>query len=56
MWVRFVRDFSWEPPERKGRVALAFRAGAVAFVRRACGSAALAAGSAVPARRPERRV
>ncbi len=52
MWVRFIAPFDWCPPERKGRVTLAFAAGAVLFVRRACGAAAVAAGKAVALHRP----
>jgi len=54
MWVRFTRPFDFDPPERGGRVTIAFAAGAIRFVRRCCGKAALAAGAAVPVGRPAR--
>lgn len=52
-WVRFLRPFSWDPPERRGRTTLSFPAGAVLFVRRLCAADAIAAGAAVPTTKPE---
>lgn len=54
MWVRFIREFWWEPPERKGRVTLRYAEGAVLFVRRACAAEALAKGAAERASRPSK--
>lgn len=45
MWVRFLADFDWNPPE-KPAVTLAFKAGYTCLVRRACGEAAITAGKA----------
>lgn len=53
MWVSFLRDFDWTPPERR-TVTLAFRLGATVFVRYRCGVDAIAAGAAIPAARPAR--
>lgn len=52
-WVRFTRAFDWTPPERR-QVTLAYPAGLVANVTRACAGAAKAAGAAVDAPRPKR--
>ena len=46
MRVRFTENFDWDPPEKNGRVTLAFKAGEKT-VRRECGEAAIAAGKAV---------
>lgn len=53
-WVRFTRDFRWNPPERGGRVTIAYPAGAVLLVRRCCADDAIASGAAEAAKRPER--
>lgn len=45
-WVEFLTDFNWDPPERGGRVTIAYRAGHVCNVRRICATAALQAGAA----------
>lgn len=52
-WVRFTRQFPWDPPERKGRTTIVYPAGAVLFIRRACAEDAFAAGAAIPTTRPE---
>lgn len=46
MWVRFIRDFDWHPPEKKGRVHIAYKAGMRLLVRRKCAADAIAAGAA----------
>lgn len=46
--VRFLRDFDWSPPERGGRLTLAFKAGTEILVRRICAAEAIAAGAAEP--------
>lgn len=45
MRVRFIAPFDWDPPEKNGRVTLAYTVG-VRTVRRECGKAAIAAGKA----------
>lgn len=47
MRIRFTHPFDWDPPERKGRVTLAFVPGD-RTVRRECGEAAIKAGKAIP--------
>jgi hypothetical protein len=56
MWVRFTSDFDWRPPERKGTVTVAYRAGMTKYVRKACAEAAIAAGKAQPTDRPDGEV
>lgn len=51
-WVRFVRAFDWDPPERRGLTTIAFAAGEPVCVRIACAAAAVAAGAAVRVKRP----
>lgn len=46
MWVRFLRDFDWSPPE-KPRSSIAFKAGMHQNVRSLCASQAIAAEAAV---------
>ena len=53
MWVRFLRAFRWDPPERRGQTTVLYPAGAVLFVRRICAEAAIAAGAAVTTTRPQ---
>lgn len=48
-WVRFTADFDFKP---KPPVTLAFKAGAVRYVTRACAAAAIAVGKALPTERP----
>lgn len=43
-WVRFLEEFDWKP---KPAVTVAFRAGTVKLVTRACAEKALTAGKAV---------
>jgi len=45
MRVRFTENFDWDPPEKFGKVTLAFTVGE-RTVRRECGEAAVAAGKA----------
>lgn len=52
MWVRFLRNFDWDPPERKGRVTLFFEAGKTHLVRKLCALAAIERGAAVRVERP----
>lgn len=52
-WVKFMRDFRWDPPERKGRTTIAYAADSVHFVRKACADDARAAGAAVTIRKPK---
>lgn len=35
-WVYFEMVFTWDPPERNGRVTLVYAKGTTQFVRRAC--------------------
>jgi hypothetical protein len=53
-WVRFTGDFDWSPPERGGRVTIAYRAGMVLLVTTACATAAAAADRAQHTMRPAR--
>lgn len=46
MWVRFIADFDFRPPEKR-RVCVAYKSGMVQFVRRICAVEAIKAGKAV---------
>lgn len=46
MRVRFIADFDWSPPERQGRVTVAYKAGMEMRLTRACAAAAIQAGKA----------
>lgn len=46
MWVRFESDFDWRVPEYNGHVVIAYKAGEVYNVTRACAEEAKAAGAA----------
>lgn len=48
MRVTFLRDFDWQPPERNGRVTIAYKAGMCLRVRKICAADAIAAGAAQP--------
>lgn len=48
MRVEFTRDFDWSPPEKRGRIHIAFKRGMRLTVRRICAEAAIAAGAAKP--------
>ncbi|RVI58533.1 hypothetical protein CN189_26165 [Sinorhizobium meliloti] len=48
-WVRFTADFDFKP---KPPVTLAFKAGVVRYVTRACAAEAIAASKALPTERP----
>ncbi|RVO41360.1 hypothetical protein CN093_08850 [Sinorhizobium meliloti] len=50
MWMRFLADYDWKP---RPPVTIAFRAGDVKNVTRACAAAAIAAGRAEPTERPK---
>lgn len=52
MWVRFTRDFDFDPPARGGLVTLAYKGGTVVNVTRECARLAKAAGAAVSAKSP----
>jgi len=54
-WVHFLRQFPWNPPERKGQVTIVYPAGAVLFVRRRCAADAITAGAAAPTTKPEEK-
>lgn len=45
--VTFTKDFDWSPPERNGRVHIAYKAGMTMTVRRKCAEDAIAAGAAI---------
>lgn len=45
-WVRFTSDFDWSPPEKPGRITIAYKSGMQVLVRRLCAQAAVAAGAA----------
>lgn len=51
-WVRFSRDFEFDPPARGGRVTIRYRAGGAYNVTRACAIRAKAEGAAVATVRP----
>jgi len=46
MRILFLSDFDWSPPERGGRVTIAFKKGQVIFARKTCAVEAIAAGAA----------
>ncbi len=43
MWVRFTKDFDYAVPGKGGRVTIAYKAGTVKNVTRACADLAIAA-------------
>lgn len=45
--ITFTRDFDWSPPEKGGRLTIAYPAGWSGIVRKACAAAALEAGAAI---------
>lgn len=49
MWVRFLADYDWKP---RPPVTIAFKAGDVKNVTRACAAAAFGLGKALPTERP----
>ncbi|MGZ2403878.1 hypothetical protein ACVIKO_001138 [Rhizobium ruizarguesonis] len=51
MWLRFSVDWDWKP---RPQVTIAFKAGGVHNVTRACAEAAIAASKATPTERPAR--
>lgn len=53
MWFRFTRDFDFSPVERSGRVTIAYKAGMLQNVTRACAEAAEKAGAGSPTK-PEK--
>ncbi len=50
MWMRFLADYDWKP---RPPVTIAFKAGDVKNVTRACAAAAATAGKAIKTERPE---
>jgi len=54
MWVRFLRRYDFNPPERYGRSTITYQAGALVLVRRVCALEAIALGAAELAARPLR--
>lgn len=50
-WVRFTGDYPWSPVPQQ---TVMFKAGMVLHVPRGCAAAAIAAGKAVAAERPQR--
>lgn len=52
-WVKFLSDFNWSPPERRGRVTIAYVRGMKLLVRRKCAEQAVAAGAAIEIRKGE---
>jgi hypothetical protein len=48
MWFRFTRDFDFSPAERRGRVTVAYKAGMLQNVTRACAEAAEKAEAGAP--------
>lgn len=54
MRVRFLSNHDFRPPERKGRVTIAYKAGWEGTVRRCCGEPAVEMGKAVPLPAPMR--
>lgn len=52
MWVRFLADFDFRPPEKR-RVCIAYKAGMTQFVRSICAEQAIAQGKAVLIERPK---
>ena len=51
-WVRFSRDFEFDPPARGGRVTIRYRGGRAYNVPRACAIRAKAEGAAEAIARP----
>lgn len=47
MLVRFSRNFDWSPRRFSGAVTLAYSAGSIVSVTRACAAKAIKAGAAV---------
>jgi hypothetical protein len=45
--ITFTRDFDWSPPEKGGRLTIAYKAGWSGLVRKACAIAAVKAGAAI---------
>lgn len=54
-WVRFDRDFDWNPPQFKRRWSRRFPAGLTWFVTRACAAAAAEEGRGAVVPRPAGR-
>lgn len=50
MWLRFSEDYDWKP---RPQVTIAYKAGGVHNVTRACAAAATAAGMAEKTERPK---
>ncbi len=54
MWMKFSRDFDFEPAAHGGRLTLAYKAGAVENVTRECAKKAKEAGAAMSINPPKR--
>lgn len=52
MWVRFIQDFDFHPPEWPTSF-VRYKAGMVRLVRRVCAELAIAKGKAEPCERPK---
>lgn len=46
-WVRFIDNFDWRLPRVRGHAIVAYKAGMVQLVMRACANEAIAQGKAV---------
>lgn len=54
MWVKFIGEYVFTPPENK-RVRVVYKKGTKMLVRRVCAIGAIAAGKAYLIPRPERQ-
>lgn len=52
MWVEFLTDYDWRPPE-KPNSHVAYKTGMIVFVRRQCGRTVLSRGIAKPSSKEE---
>jgi len=46
MWVEFIADYDWYPPEKGGLVHIAYKTGMKLRVRNVCALQSIAAGAA----------
>lgn len=51
MWLMFLEDYDFVPPERR-TVCIAYKRGTTQFVRRICATLAIGQGKAVKTERP----
>ncbi len=54
-WIEFTKAFDWSPPERRGRVTVAYKQGCLYFVRQECAVDALKEGAGVRRAAPANR-